>query len=89
MGCLSVYSAAGQYSVPESTLRGRTQGNIAVDAKLSHGTLLLTEEEQKLVAHITYMAEIGYGYNKSSIQYMARDYSTSLGKEIGRDRVSQ
>ena len=81
---MSVYSAARQYRVPESTLRDRTRGNIAVDVKLGHGTLLSTEEEQKLVAHITYMADIGYGYNKSSIQYMARGYSASGKEPMGK-----
>ena len=28
------------------------------------------------------MAEIGYGYNKSSIQYMARDYAVSVREEV-------
>ena len=27
------------------------------------------------------MADIGYGYNKSGIQYMVRDYAQSLGRE--------
>ena len=40
------------------------------------------------MAHITYMADIGYGY-KSSIQYMARDYSTSLGKEPMRKKLEE
>ena len=69
-GGMSVYKAARRYSVPESTLRDRTRGNVDVDVRAGHATLMTAEEEQKLVAHICYMADIGYGYNKSGIQYM-------------------
>ena len=79
---MSVCKAARLYNVLESTLRDRTRGNVAIDAKNGTGTLLSTEEEEKLVEHIKYMADIGYGYNKSSIQYMARDYAVSLGKSV-------
>ena len=41
-----------------------------------------TEEEQKLVEHIKYMANIGYGYTKSNIQYMARNYAEAVGKTV-------
>ena len=68
---MSVNMAARRYSVPESTLRDRTRGNVEVDARTGHGTLLSADEEQKLVTHISYMADIGYGYNKPGIQYMA------------------
>ena len=74
--------AARQYSVPESTLRDRTRGIVDIDAIPGHVTLLTSNEEQKLVAHISYMADIGYGYNKSGIHYMASDYAHSLGKEV-------
>ena len=77
----SVCKAARLYNVPEFSLRDRTRGNVAIDAKNGTGTLLSTEEE-KLVEHIKYMADIGYGYNKSSIQYMARDYAVSFGKSV-------
>ena len=40
------------------------------------------DKEQKLVDHITYMADIGYGYNKANIQHMAKDYTDSLGKNV-------
>ena len=79
---MSVYMAARRYSVPESTLRDRTRGNVEVDARTGHGTLLSADEEQKLVTHISYMADIGYGYNKPGIQYMAWDNANSLGKVV-------
>ena len=77
---MSVYMAARQYNVPESTLRDRTRGNISVDATIGFDTIFNRSEERKLVDHITYMADIGYGYNKSSIQYMASDLAKSLNK---------
>ena len=70
---MTVSKSARLYYVPESTLRDRTRGNVAVDAKNGTGTLLSTEEDQKLMEHIKYMANIGYGYTKFNIQYMARD----------------
>ena len=66
---MSVYRAARLYNIPESTLRDRTLGNVSVDAKNGIGTLMTVEEEHKLVQHISYMAEIGYGYNKSILFY--------------------
>ena len=62
------------YSVPESTLRVRTRENVSLDAKPGQATLFSQCEEKELVSHIKYMADIGYGYTKSQIQYMARDY---------------
>ena len=77
---LSAYRAAGQYSVPESTLRDRTRGLLDLNATIGFETIFSRAEEEKLVSHISYMAEIGYGYNVSSIKYMAKDYADSLGK---------
>ena len=77
---MSVYMAARQYNVPESTLRDRTRGNISVDATIGFDTIFNRSEERKLVDHITYMADIGYGYNKSSIQSIASDLTKSLNK---------
>ena len=79
---MSVCSAAKRYQVPESTLRDRTRGNVTLDAKNGHGTLFTMEEEKMLVDHLSYMADIGYGYQKSKVQYMARDFAAVLGKDI-------
>ena len=81
-GGMSVRMADRRYSVPESTLRDRTRGIVDIDAIPGHVTLLTANEEQKLAAHICYMVDIGYGYNKSGIQYMATDYAHSLGKAV-------
>ena len=40
-----------------------------------HETLFTTEEGKMLVDHLSYMADIGYGYQKSKVQYMARDFA--------------
>ena len=79
---LSVYRAAKEYSVPEQTLRDKIKGYIGPDAKIGFETLFSKDEEAKLVSHVTYMAEVGYGYNASRIKYMAKDYAESLGKAV-------
>ena len=73
----------------ESTLRDRTRGNITLDTKLGVETLFTESEEKLLVDHLKYMASIGYGYNKSGVQYMARDYAISLNKSVkSKDSLS-
>ena len=79
---MSVYRASCVYSVPESTLRDRTRCNVALDATPGPSTLLSWEEEKHLVDHIKYMGDIGYGYTKSEVQYMATDYCQSLRKSV-------
>ena len=65
---MSVYMATRQYNVPDFTLRDRKMGNVSVDATIGFDIIFNRSEERKLVDHITYMADIGYGYKKSSIQ---------------------
>ena len=84
---MSVYKAAREYNVPESTLRDRTWGNICLDAKIGFKTIFTTDEEQQLVDHISFMASIGYGYKKSGIQFVARDFAVSLGKILKSQEV--
>jgi hypothetical protein len=84
---MSVYKAAREYNVPESTLRDRTWGNICLDAKIGFKTIFTTDEEQQLVDHISFMASIGYEYKKSGIQFMARDFAVSLGKILKSQEV--
>ena len=40
---MTVYKAARQYNIPESTMRDRTRGNVAVDAKNRTWTLMSSE----------------------------------------------
>jgi hypothetical protein len=79
---VSVYRAARQYAVPESTLRDRHLGIVSVDTHIGFDHTFSCNEEEKLVSHISYMADIGYGYSKSAIQFMAWNYAKSLGKNI-------
>ncbi|XP_045203754.2 uncharacterized protein LOC123556821 [Mercenaria mercenaria] len=79
---MSVYRASREYNVPESTLRDRTRGLVPVDVTVGFKPLFSVDEEEKLVKHISYMADIGYGYNVSKIKYMARDYALHLGKVV-------
>ena len=79
---MSVYRAAREFGVPESTLRDRTRGNVTLDTRVGVDTLFSVSEEKQLMDHVKYMASIGYGYNKSGIQYMARDYALSLNKPV-------
>jgi hypothetical protein len=41
-------------------------------------TVFNEREEKDFVDHLTYMAKIGYGYSKNSIQSMAKQYAMSL-----------
>jgi hypothetical protein len=71
---MSVYRAARQYNVPEST-----RGNVDIEAKVSQDTIFTEDEETDFVNHMTYMASIGYGYSKAKIQLVGRDYAQALG----------
>ena len=86
---MSVYRAFRDYSVPESTLRDRTRGLVDLDVKIGFDRIFSAEEEEKLVGHVSYMAEIGYGYGVSGIRYMAKNYAESLGKPVkAKDALS-
>ena len=63
---MSVYRAARECGIPESTLRDRHLGIQSVDSLPSHGSapLLSRKEEKSLVDHIEYMSHIGYGYSR-------------------------
>ena len=82
---MSVYRAARQYEVPESTLRDRTLGLIDENAKLGTSTLLSESEEQGLAEHVNYMASIGYGYTKPEVIHIANNYAISVGKKTESD----
>ena len=77
---MSVYRAAREYQIIESTLRDRAGGNVTLDVKIGIETLFKESEESHLVDHIKHMSSIGYGYNKSGIQFMVRDYAISQNK---------
>ena len=86
---MSVYRAARSYNVPEQTLRDRVRGNVAVDAKIGCATIIFTlQEEKALVDHLVYMGKIGYGYTKTNIQFIAKDYADALGKNLRSEHAS-
>ena len=81
---MSVYRAARNYGVPESTLR-----LVSVTGK-SLNFLFDEDTEKKLVDHIKYMASIGYGYSRCDVLYLATDLAISLGKkETNRSNLVQ
>ena len=80
-----MYRASRVYSVPASTLKDRTRCNVALNATRGPGPLLSWEEEKHMVDHIKYMGDIGYGYTKSEVQYMATDYCKSGGKGVNSE----
>ncbi|XP_060552077.1 uncharacterized protein LOC132713479 isoform X2 [Ruditapes philippinarum] len=79
---MSVYRASREYNIPESTLRDRSRGLVPIDAKVGFKPIFSSDEEQRLVEHISYMANIGYGYNASKIKFMAREYAINIGKSV-------
>ena len=83
---ISVYRAAKLFSVPESTLRDRTRGLVNLNTVIGFDNIFSDDEERQLVEHVSYMANIGYGYNKMGIQHMAREYPDSLGKSVKSER---
>ena len=75
--------------MPESALRNRTRENVTLDTKVGVETLFTESEEKLLVDYVKYMASIDYGYNKSGVQYMARDYVISMNKSVkSKDSIS-
>lgn len=70
------------FQVPESTLRDRIRGNVEPMAKVGKEPLFNEREEKDFVDHLIYMANIGYGYTKSNIQTMAKEYALSLKKTL-------
>jgi hypothetical protein len=44
-------------------------------------------EEQKLYDNITCMTNIGFGYSKISVQYIAKDFADMLGKKVKAEKA--
>lgn len=76
---MSVYKASRNYGIPESTLRDRTLGLVAVDGRCSN-YLFDEATEKKMVDHIAHMASIGYGYSRIDVIYLATDLAVFMGK---------
>ncbi|MES9879448.1 MAG: helix-turn-helix domain-containing protein [Sedimenticola sp.] len=89
---MSVYKAARLHGIPESTLRDRHLGIQPCDTTdpsdipiPGRGPTLSRCEEGQLVDHVTYMANVGYGYSRQAFLRLASDYATSLGKKAAND----
>ena len=82
---MSVYKAARLYLVRGQTLRYRTKGLVNLITTVGFDKIFPTDEEIKLVEQVTYMAGIGYWYNKKGIHAMSKSYANSLGKTLKSD----
>ena len=84
---ISVYRAAREYRVLESTLRDIQLGIQPADYLPNHGPALLfsQEEEKSLVDHIDYMCNIGYGYYRQAFLDTAFLYIVILNKKSTGD----
>lgn len=82
---MSVYAAARNYGVPETTLRDRTLGHVSVTGK-TDSFVFNDSTEKEIVDHVKYMSSIGYGYSKSDVLYLASDLAVSLGKWDRNDK---
>ncbi|XP_052771636.1 uncharacterized protein LOC128211197 isoform X1 [Mya arenaria] len=88
---MSVYKAARLYGLPESTLRDRTLGLQPVTDETEylpcsgHQPTFTTNEEKQLVDHISYMASIGYSFNRVELLNLATDWAMTLGRKKEND----
>ena len=65
---MSLRGAASTFNVPESTLRDRIHGRVALDcSRPGPPTFFTPEEEKKMVDHILFMSKIGYPYTRSQV----------------------
>ena len=81
----SVYRAAREYGVPESTLRDRTLGFFYADnCILGSKRTFAVEKEHQLAEHMKYMASICYGYSKQEVINLATDLAVFQGKKKSR-----
>ncbi|CAC5394575.1 unnamed protein product [Mytilus coruscus] len=83
---MSVYKAAKNYGIPESTLRDRTLGLVSVDGRCSN-YLFDEGTEKKMVDHIAHMASIGYGYSRIDVIYLATDLAMFMGKRKPQEDI--
>jgi hypothetical protein len=82
---MSVYAAARNYGVQETTLRDRTLGHVSVTEKTA-SFVFNDSTEKEIVDHVKYMSSIDYGYSKSDVLYLASDLAVSLGKQDQNDK---
>ena len=64
---MAVRTAAKLYDIPLTTLRDRVDNRISIDVTKSGPYPLLSQlEEARLVKHLIYMLNLGYGYTNGT-----------------------
>ncbi|KAH3741522.1 hypothetical protein DPMN_048247 [Dreissena polymorpha] len=70
-----------QLSAPHNILSDRVKGRVDPQTVMTgQGPLFTTEEEEKLVDHVKYMANLGYGFTITEVVTKATDYEVFLKK---------
>ena len=64
---LSLRGLARAYNVPESTMRDRIKGRVALTSKVGQRTVLTDTEEKQLTGYLASCAELGVGKSKTQV----------------------
>ena len=87
---ISARKASKLYQVPLTTLRDRLDERINIEIKSSGPVSFLGQDvEEKLVQHVQYMAQIGYGYTRLQIIELASQFAHSCQKLAKEKYLSQ
>ncbi|KAH3794660.1 hypothetical protein DPMN_148197 [Dreissena polymorpha] len=71
------------------TLRDRIKGRVDPQTVMTgQGPLFSTEEEEKLVDHVKYMENLGYGFTITEVVTKATDYAVFLKKRTHDNPLS-
>lgn len=86
---IPIKTVARQYGVLHNTLRDRVKGRIDLETLMTGpGPLFTQEEEVKLVNHIKYMADLGYGFTISEVVSKASEHAIYLKKRTPEKSLS-
>ena len=67
---LGLREASRMYNIPVETIRRRVNGSVSMGCRPGPSTIL-TDEEEKLVAYLITMADMGYGIKRDTVMEMA------------------
>ena len=77
---MAVKKAARVYCVPETTLQERVNGTVDIACLASgHSPMFSQEQEARLVQHVSFLAKVGYGYNRGELCTLATEYAADIG----------
>ena len=62
------------YNVPIETLRRRVTGAVSMDCRPGPPTVLIKDEEDKLVQYLIQMADMGYGLSREACMHMVGNF---------------